>query len=70
MDILLKENLNHIKIITQRGTQYIFVYEKDCRRHETKFRDKSSYRMRFGLSKGEKYSSYSEYSYKNKIYSE
>ena len=50
INIILKENLNHIQIITLRQIEYIFIYEINiCRDHITDFSHKSSRKKLFSL---------------------
>jgi hypothetical protein len=50
IDIILKENLNHIQILTLGLFEYIFIYEINiCRNHITDFSPKSSSYKNFSL---------------------
>ena len=66
LSILLKDNLNHIQIITYQNIEYIFIYELDyCKDHETDFYSQSD---RDTIKLKDK--SYHSRIYKNKFYYE
>lgn len=68
LNILLKDNLNHIQIITYQKMEYVYIYKLDvCKYHITEFKSNSSL---YSYKINDRYNSYYDYDYKRKSYYE
>lgn len=64
LNILLKDNLNHIQIITYKNMEYVYIYTLDfCKYHTTEFNTNSSSNRSILKLNSDRYDSYSDYDY-------